>query len=264
VTDSNATPQPGDESLQFDRVEGAAGAAEMKCASCGNPIVASYYDVNGQHFCMSCKTRAERSNEPVRGFGPFAKAFVFGFAACLLGAGIYYGIAAAFNLEIGLIAILIGYMVGVSIRKATGGSGGRRFQILALTLTYFSIGLSYTPFAVKELSKSARSDSASVASAPIDSITAAPDSGAVPAAKKEPLSAGGLAAALAIVFGGGILMVFALPLLVVFGDMPGGLISAAIIGFGMQQAWKMTAHESVTITGPYRVGDVSPAAPPTA
>jgi hypothetical protein len=35
--------------------------------------------------------------------------------------------------------------------------------------------------------------------------------------------------------------------------MPGGLISAAIILFGMQQAWSMTAAPSLVITGPFRI-----------
>ena len=42
--------------------------------------------------------------------------------------------------------------------------------------------------------------------------------------------------------------------------MPGGLITAAIIGFGMHQAWRMTAAPQLTITGPYRVGTVEAAA----
>jgi hypothetical protein len=57
-----------------------------------------------------------------------------------------------------------------------------------------------------------------------------------------------VAIAYAIVFS------FALPVLVVFNSLPGGLLSAAIIGFGMHQAWRMTAAPHLTITGPFRVG----------
>ena len=41
----------------------------------------------------------------------------------------------------------------------------------------------------------------------------------------------------------------ALPVLMVFGSMPSGLISAAIIVFGMLQAWRMTAAPALQITG---------------
>jgi hypothetical protein len=59
-----------------------------------------------------------------------------------------------------------------------------------------------------------------------------------------------------------VLFVLALPLVVIFGSMPGGLISALIIGIGMHQAWKMTAPIQLAITGPFKVG--SDGAPATA
>jgi ABC-type uncharacterized transport system permease subunit len=46
--------------------------------------------------------------------------------------------------------------------------------------------------------------------------------------------------------------------LVVFGSLPGGLISGAIIAFGMQQAWRMTGVPTLTISGPYRIAAASP------
>jgi hypothetical protein len=42
--------------------------------------------------------------------------------------------------------------------------------------------------------------------------------------------------------------------LIIVGSLPSGLISAAIIFFGMAQAWKMTGTPVIEITGPYRVG----------
>jgi len=54
---------------------------------------------------------------------------------------------------------------------------------------------------------------------------------------------------------------FALPVLAVIGSLPGGIISAAIIVFGMQQAWRMTGAPRLVITGPYRIASESPAVP---
>jgi hypothetical protein len=56
---------------------------------------------------------------------------------------------------------------------------------------------------------------------------------------------------------GGIMI--ALPVLVVIGSMPSGLISAFIIFIGMRQAWKMTEAAVLKIHGPYRVGAAKPA-----
>jgi hypothetical protein len=46
----------------------------------------------------------------------------------------------------------------------------------------------------------------------------------------------------------------ALPVLVVVGTLPFGLISGLIIFIGMHQAWKMTGAPTLHILGPFRVG----------
>ena len=66
---------------------------------------------------------------------PLAIAAIFGLGAALAGAAIYYAVIAITHFEIGLVAILIGYMVGYAVRKGAGGRGGLRFQILAALLT---------------------------------------------------------------------------------------------------------------------------------
>ena len=65
--------------------------------------------------------------------------------AAIPGAILYYAVIAITNFEIGIVAIAIGYMVGWAVRKGAGGRGGRRFQVLALVLTYWAVGLAYTP-----------------------------------------------------------------------------------------------------------------------
>ena len=88
--------------------------------------------------------------ETPRGIIPFITAGVFGLGAGVVGAGIYYAVIAIANLEIGIVAILIGYMVGYAVRKGAGGRGGRRFQVLAVALTYASVALAYTPLAFNQ------------------------------------------------------------------------------------------------------------------
>jgi hypothetical protein len=60
--------------------------------------------------------------------------------------------------------------------------------------------------------------------------------------------------------GATLLIIFVLPIMVVVGTLPSGIISALIIGFGMRQAWRMTDGTVMTITGPYKVGTPTPAA----
>ena len=52
-----------------------------------------------------------------------------GLGAGIVGAAIYYAVIAITHLEIGIVAILIGYMVGRAVRKGARGHGGLRFQI---------------------------------------------------------------------------------------------------------------------------------------
>ena len=140
--------------LQFDRVAvagpaaEAAGAPGVVCAGCHARLETDYFEINGRPFCADCRDRVEAIAETPRGLTPFAVAAIFGLGAAVAGAAIYYAVIALLNLEIGLVAILIGYMVGYAVRKGAGGRGGLRFQILAAVLTYCAVGLAYTPFAL--------------------------------------------------------------------------------------------------------------------
>lgn len=237
----------GDEphDLQFDRVEtttplsDTAASPAVTCAVCGRSVDREYYHANGKPICDSCRQVVTAAVATPRSVGKLAVAGIFGLGAAIAGAAIYYAVIAIANLEIGIVAILIGYMVGWAVRKGAGGAGGRRFQMLAVVLTYWAVGLAYTPLAFKELSKDRKESSAS---------TLTSDS----AAKKPPEAMSGGEVALA--FGGLILFAFALPLFSVFGSMPLGLISALIIFIGLRQAWQMTGKPELVISGPYKVG----------
>jgi hypothetical protein len=177
-----------------------------------------------------------------RGLGTLALAAVFGIGAAIAGAALYYAVIAITNFEIGLVAIAIGYMVGYAVRKGAGG-GGRRFQILAILLTYWAVGLAYVPLAFRDSPASSRSQ------APTEQAGA----GAAEPANADRDDSGGRRAgfgfAVAMLLG----FTFMLPVMAIVGSMPSGLISAAIIAFGMHQAWRMTAAPQLMITGPYQI-----------
>lgn len=286
-------------SLQFDRVDlgeasPRASAATMACASCTDPISDQYFDVDGRSVCATCKERAVRENEPARGAGTFFKALFRGGIAALIGAAIYYGVIAITNLEIGLVALVIGVMVGGAVRSGTGGKGGRKFQVMAVALTYFAVGLAYTPIFIIEAVKASKSNSTAIADSLTrrddDSVARGADSVPAPVIRaptgppviQERSSAVALAGVpdrlpsdsttidartaflgLGIAVVGAILMAFVLPILTVLSTLPSGLISAFIIGFGMMQAWKMTAAAVHTVSGPYRVADAATGSAPT-
>jgi hypothetical protein len=253
--------------LQFDTAipsvpaEADGTQQGVSCIACRRPLRDQYYDVDGQSACRSCRDEIARLAETPREWGVFARACLFGFVAAILGAIVYYAVIAITNFEIGIVAIAIGYMVGYGIRMATKGRGGRRFQVAALVLTYWAVGLAYMPLIMAEMSKEEETQQASAdttepgeASAIADSadIAETADTPAAPAA----VDGLNLPLAFAVLVG----FSFALPVLAVVSSLPGGLISAAIIAFGMQQAWHMTAAPQPQITGPYRIG-AGPRAP---
>jgi hypothetical protein len=243
----------GNEELQFDRVitEATSSAPPstlaVTCAGCRASIETEYFDINGNIFCTTCRTAVESAAETPRGIMALVTAGLFGLGAGVVGAIVYYAVIAIAHLEIGIIAILIGYMVGYAVRKGARGRGGRRFQVLAVALTYASIALAYTPLAVKQASDGDRKAHTAPATATGRSNSNATTAGRSAAPTKP--SVGPLLAIVIL-----LAMIAALPVLVVWGSFPSGLISAFIIFIGLRQAWSMTGAPRLQIFGPYRVG----------
>jgi len=235
--------------LQFDRVvtessSAVPDAVGATCAACHTSIETEYYDVNGHVCCSNCRTTLESAAETPRGATPLLIAGAFGLGAGIVGAIIYYAVIAIANLEIGIVAILIGYMVGYAVRRGARGRGGLRFQILAVVLTYLSIALAYTPIAVKQaMSTNQPAEQTPTTS---DQVGEASRPGA-----------GGVLVGLLFLCA----FIAALPVIVVIGSFPSGLISAFIMFIGMSQAWKMTGAPFVQVLGPYRVGAARPSTP---
>ena len=237
--------------LQFDTavpIAPPAGAEAVSsgvtCAGCQTVQTVEYFDVNGQSVCEKCRDEISRQAEPP-GWGAVGRAAAFGIVAAILGAILYYAVIAITNFEIGIVAIAIGYMVGWAIRKATANRGGRRYQVLALVLTYWAVGLAYTPLTFQQLAEADKTEQAQTTEAPAPEAADSPD---------EVSAAIGIPLALGIVVGFSLV----LPVLMGFGSLPGGLLSALIIGIGMQQAWKMTGVPALQISGPYRIAAASP------
>jgi len=277
--DDVSAGRDGRDALQFDRVEtsgapsgqGAESPAVI-CEMCGRSAGTEYYHVNGKPVCENCRQVLRSAAETPRTAGPLVRAGVLGLVAAIAGAAIYYAVIAITNFEIGLVAILIGYMVGYMVRRGAGGRGGRRFQILAVVLTYWAVGLAYTPLAFKGLTddKTAAADSTSVAET-TDTAVSLPstDSSALvassvsdaPGDSSDDGKRTSAVKALGMVF----LLVFALPVLSIVESMPGGILSALIIFIGLRQAWTMTGAHVFNVSGPYKVGagpaSSSPATP---
>lgn len=269
-----STPDPSpDEPLDFSAP--ATETGPVTCTACKQEIADQYWTAGPAVICEHCKTAVEQGQQAETDVasrtGRFGRALVYGLGGMLAGAAIWYAVAKLANLEVGLIAILLGYLVGRAVFIGSGRRGGRRYQVLAVVLTYLGIGTAYVPFAVE----AAREGSAEVAAASDSSTTLLADSAhpiaemssaeltaeaarldsAVAAAESRaqaPREASTLGLLLGV--GIGIAAIFTLPVLLVVGGFPGSVISILIYGFAIMQAWKLTQAARLDLAGPFRVG----------
>src|ERR1039457_3428147 len=142
-------PPPSPQDLQFQHAEPIAEAASSEgstqtCVVCKQPAGGTYYQAQGQVVCPLCAQRIQAVQQAAPALS-LMRAALYGGGAALAGCALYALVAIVLHAEIGLIAILVGWMVGKAIRHASYGRGGRPQQILAVLLTYFAITTSYIP-----------------------------------------------------------------------------------------------------------------------
>lgn len=248
------TTPPDAGELQFDSVVPRADGASAvtACTLCHTPFDAEYFDVNGQQICRACSDKVAYHAATPRELSTLGRAAVAGLVAAVLGAVLYFAVIAISGFEVGLVSIAIGYMVGYGVRLGTRGRGGRRFQVMAVVLTYWAIGLAYSTLAIKALIEERKDGARAAVSGPQKSGETTTTAPAASATDNADAQTGDGSFALSLLYL--VAFTFVMPVLAIAGDMPGGLLSGAIIVFGMMQAWKMTAAPVVTVTGPYRIG----------
>jgi len=240
--DSAAPPV---ERLQFRRAEPIAtsgASAAQRCVACQGPIAESYYHASGRVVCPACAARIQQGQQQPPAYS-FPRALLFGGAAALAGCAIYAIVAIATGMEIGLIAILVGVMVGKAIRRASGGFGGRQQQILAVVLTYFSIATSYIPVIIWDVAHKSKIEAAQTAKSGAAAQTA--QSGA--ASNQEPDSGKSMPPGKAILY---LLAIGAVAPFLSLTSGVSGIISLFIIFIGLKQAWRLTGRSEVLVMGP--------------
>jgi hypothetical protein len=241
MNDENAA-----EPLRFDFAGDAASSAT--CATCERALVDQYFECNGLHVCEICKVRAEEQYRNDKSWVMMPKALLFGFGAALAGCILYYLFLKVFKIELGLMAIGVGWLVGKAVMRGSNYRGGRRYQVVAVTLTYLAITFSYVPLFIESFVEQRQKK-----------VGTASDGETKPSTQTRPagdVSASGVAAALGMV----LLIILAAPFLQGFSNILGWLI----IAFGLWEAWKFTREVPFGASGPYELkpAGAAPAEPP--
>ena len=245
------------DTLQFQKAEFAAGKSQ--CVLCRATIEQTYFHLNGQVICPACAERAQAGQQRPNNTWVL-RGLLYGAGMAILCAIGYAIFTMATNMEMALISVAIGYLVGKAVRAGSHGLGGRRCQVLAVMLTYFAIIMGYLPPAIKgmqEITKKAEAKKAGLNSKQLDiaeATAASPNSSAPPAGQRPGRKASLLGWMLAVVMVA-VVVVFvavAAPFAVLASGFS-GIISVLILFFGLQRAWKETARDSRLLMGPYEL-----------
>ena len=244
--------------LQFDEAEfSAPTTGAVNCNVCHVAVTDQYFQINGAVLCENCSTAVKTHLTGGAAFPRFLKACVYGLAASFAGFLIYFGILKLTGIEIGLISILVGYMVGSAVRSGSGGRGGALYQAIAVGCTYLAIAASYSALLIPQFIADIKNERA-VAAQPQNAEKAiggqAENAGGgeiknvnpVEPVNRKEITPFDFVFAIAFILA----FMLALPILAGFSQ-PIGLL---IVGFALWEAFKLNRKVNLVITGPHHIG----------
>lgn len=212
---------------QFATAEYAPSNATAKCMVCKQPIGGSYFQIKGAPVCAAC-TEKIKAQIPRDSHAAFVRALVFGIGGALLGFALYVIFALATGLIIGYVSLAVGFIVGKAMHMGSRGVGGRRYQVVAVLLTYFAVSMSAVPIAIQQARQHHQAQTQSAETA------------------AQPVARPSLGKTIAVLAWLGI----ASPILEL-QDPVHGLIGLVILFVGLRFAWRFTAARTLNLSGPY-------------
>jgi hypothetical protein len=254
------------DSLDFEHADRTASTARV-CAQCGTPITDRYYTLGSHVLCESCHFAFQNATAPGNAVSRFFGAAALGAVAAAMGCAVWMLVTDFTGYEIGLIAIAIGYLVGMAVHLGSRRVGGAAYQVLAVFLTYSAIEMTYVPMIAEQFMTEAGIEQSAQTAASEDSQNApsgdsntgfsegrAEDDTANSARSasaggdvENPESDPAVDAATAWV--AAIPVAYMLPFLMGFENAIGILI----IGFALWQAFRMNTRAKIELQGPFRL-----------
>ena len=270
------------EPLTFD-ASAAPGAAT--CTKCGTALRGSYHLIGESMACSKCRYAADAQSEGATGARPVMRAVLFGAGAAIVGAAGYYAFVKITGIEWALLTALVGLGVGMAVRIGSRGHGGRRYQFVAVILTYFAMAGAYLPFMLSRLADGAKEPRATAGAGTVtppplhayadsmaalqktDEHAAEPedsDAAAAPSVAPEVTLAENTkeitpSKAFAVLAAALLLGLLTTPVFVAFASP----ISGLFIVYALYRAWKSNAggFQAVAVSGPFRLQQTPPDVP---
>ena len=267
----NDSPGTDQDEIQFEQAEFPAETSAVqehvtRCNACAAAIPDVYFEARGKIVCAPCRDKIEAMFHQGSRLGRGIKAVLFGTIAAALGAILYYAIMRITGLNIGLVAVVVGLMVGGAVKAGSGNRGGRFYQLLAVFLTYSAIVGMFVPKMLDVFKKGPGQNAPAQVADADGKPAAAPaplEQAKLEAGKKDHAPAaqpavqpaqalherpnlGLMLLALGVLIG----FTYAIPVLVAF-QAP---ISGLIFGFALWEAWKINRGVQLAFNGPFRLG----------
>ena len=232
----------GQPSPQFGTAEYVGTPGGDHCQFCHQPIGATYYRTNNAMTCASCVEKIGRELSPDT-HAAFVRAILFGVGAAVLGMVLYATFEIATGIIIGYASLAVGWIVGKAMITGSKGVGGKRYQIVAVLLTYAAVSTAAIPVWIHYAGqhKTAKQTSQKKSTPSQTNESSDELQGATPSDRPSFVAAVGTLVALGL----------ASPFLELTGDPVGGLIGLVILFVGMRFAWRFTAARAPDISGPF-------------
>ena len=230
-----------------------AGSGDS-CKSCSQPISGSYYRVNGALTCETC-SRELQNQIPKDTHAAFVRALLFGSVAAVIGLIAYAAFGIITGIEIGYVALAVGWLIGKAMRTGSKGIGGRRYQIAAAAFTYAAVSIAAVPMYIAQVHKEKSTRPAQVQTAPsspgdISSQAPTGNAGGSSVANNSSTTSKphvNFFAAIGVLA----LLGLASPFLELQNPVS-GLIGLVILFVGMRFAWRQTGSPKIEIIGPFQ------------
>ena len=123
--------------INFDQV------TWQPCEGCAAPLQSEFWSLGDKKICAGCRGRLAAGSAPDG--ASFLRALLLGLGGAVAGAVLYWFVRVQFHIEIGILAIGVGYLVGHGVRWGAGQRSTQGLQILAVVLTYLAITLQFVP-----------------------------------------------------------------------------------------------------------------------
>jgi hypothetical protein len=156
---------------------------------------------------------------------------------------LYATFAIVTGIVIGYASLAVGWIIGKAMIQGSKGVGGRRYQIVAVLLTYAAVSTAAIPIWIHYAGehKQAKTTTQNQAASP------GPDADAEQLQGTPSTSRPSFVVAIGTLVGLGL----ASPFLELSQDPLGGLIGLVILVVGMRFAWRFTAARAPDVSGPF-------------